>query len=164
MIPRRGRRGSVVSLDRIKAWQEWESSSSPFAQAGRSTSDLRRQVLELSEADEMDEFKLWINRQMHKGYGEKNVVKDILVDLRDGTVMSRLLKFLEKRKFMPYLNRARFPWKQIKERPTLTFHIKQNLTQCFQFIKSYKDIRLFNIGIDDFQVHKSTVQFAQLGI
>ena len=157
--------GASETSDRSQHKPSWEWE----AQAASRTRALSQQLsADLSEAEEATEFKQWINEQMKAGYGGRagdgdgdgdggggdNAVEDIFVDLRDGTVLSRLLKFLERKKFLKYCadtaagaNRGdpppdKFPWQPIVERPRLTFHVKQNLTQCFDFIKTYVPLEL----------------------
>ena len=150
MHGRRGRRssfvGEVPTRDGAPATWDWTAHA-----ASRTRSLSQQNAADLSEAEEEEQFRDWINGQLRAGYGTKGTVVDIFSDLRDGTVLARLLKYLERRKFLKYADCKKFPWGEIVEKPRLTFHVKQNLTQCFEFIKTYSDIRVFNVGIDDFQ-------------
>ena len=75
----------------------------------------------------------WVNERL-KSSGKTNEVTDLTEDLRDGTVLIRLVENLTGKKM-----------KQYNKAPTVTAHKLDNLDMLFSFMRS-NGIKVIGIG------------------
>ena len=78
-------------------------------------------------------FVNWVNERLKSG-GKTKQVTDLTVDLRDGTVLIRLVENLTGKKM-----------KQYNKAPTVTAHKLDNLDLLFSFMRS-NGIKVIGIG------------------